>query len=70
MAIAFTSYDFFHPSFNRARPLLGCLDFLVSEGFFDADDLEDALAVIADDLDMPARLVRVVEVIERFKAKI
>ena len=37
---------------------------MVSEGLLDADDLEDALAVIADDLDMPARLVRVVEVIE------
>lgn len=63
-----TSYDFFHPAFNRQRPLMGCLDFLASEGFFTGDDLEDALAVLADDLHVPARLVRVVEVIERFKA--
>lgn len=26
------SYDCFHPLFNRSRPLMGCLDFLVSEG--------------------------------------
>ena len=28
------SYDFFAPAFNRAMPLMGCLDFLVSEGSF------------------------------------
>jgi hypothetical protein len=28
-----TSYDFFHPLFNRARPLLGCVGFLASAGF-------------------------------------
>jgi hypothetical protein len=61
------SYDTWHPMFNRARPLLGCLDFLAAEGFFTGEQLEDALAVIADDLDVPARLVRVVEVIERLK---
>jgi len=63
------SYDHFHPLFNRARPLMGGLDFLVAEGFFTADDLEDALIVIADDLDVPKRLARVVEVIERFKSE-
>jgi hypothetical protein len=62
------SYNHFSPTFNRARPLLGCLDFLVAEGFFTGEQLEDALAVFADDLDVPTRLVRVVEVIERFKS--
>jgi hypothetical protein len=62
------SYDFFHAAFNRARPLLGCLDFLVSEDFFTGEDLEAALAVIADDFDVPAKVARVVEVIERFKS--
>jgi hypothetical protein len=63
------SYDTWHPTFNRERPLLGCVDFLASEGFFTRDKLNDALVVVADDLDVPKRLVRVVEVIERFKAE-
>jgi hypothetical protein len=62
------SYDTWHPSFNRARSLLGCLDFLVEQEFFTADDLESALVAIADDLDVPSgRLARVVEVMEGFK---
>jgi hypothetical protein len=62
------SYDTWHPSFNRARPLHGCLDFLAAEGFFTGDDLEDALAHVQDDTRVPKRLARVVEVIERFKS--
>ena len=61
------SYDFFHPTFNRARPLMACLDFLVAEEFFTADDLHEALAHVQDGTRVPRRLARVVEVIERFK---
>lgn len=42
------SYDHFHPLFNRARPLLGCLDFLVSEGFMTGEQLEEALVYLQD----------------------
>lgn len=42
------SYDHFHPLFNRQRPLMGCLDFLVSEGFFTGEQLEDALVYLQD----------------------
>ena len=42
------SYDSFHPLFNRERPLLGCLDFLVSEGSFTGEQLEDALVLLQD----------------------
>lgn len=62
------SYDSWHPLFNRARPLMGALDYLASEGFYTGDDLEDALAMIADDLDVPKRLVRVVDVVMAFKS--
>jgi hypothetical protein len=48
------SYDFFQPAFNRARPLMGCLDFLVEQEFFTADDLEDALAHVQDGTPVPA----------------
>jgi hypothetical protein len=45
------AFDHFSPAFNRAQPLLGCLDFMVTEGFFTGDDLESALVVIADVID-------------------
>lgn len=61
------SYDIWHPSFNRERPLMGCLDFFVAEGFFTADDLEDALAHVQDNTRVPKRLVTVVLVIMNFK---
>ena len=48
-----TSYDCFHPLFNRARPLIGCLDFLVSEAFFIGEALEDALVFLQDDAPTP-----------------
>ncbi len=53
------SYDIWHPAFNRARPLMGCLDFLVAEGFFTGDDLEDTLAHAQDGTRVPKRLARV-----------
>jgi hypothetical protein len=60
------SYDFFQPTFNRERPLMACLDFLVSEGFFTADDLEDALVYLQDGSPKP-RDMRVVEIVMNMK---
>jgi hypothetical protein len=61
--------DVVHPTFNRERPLLGCLDFLVEQEFFTGEDLEDALIAIADDLDVGSEEVQhVVEVVMEFKA--
>lgn len=61
------SYDAFNPSFNRARPLMGALDFLASEDFFTADDLHAALAHVQDGTRVPKRLMPVVQVILNFK---
>jgi hypothetical protein len=60
------SYDFFHPLFNRTRPLLGCLDFLVSEGFFTGDELEDALVCLQDGEPEPSDM-RVVDIVMDFR---
>jgi hypothetical protein len=61
------SYDHFHPLFNRQRPLLGCLDFLVSQGFFTGEQLEDALVYVQDGWPEPTEgVMRVVEIVERF----
>jgi hypothetical protein len=67
---AIKSYDFFAPSFNRARPLMGCLDFLVAEGFFTGDELNDALVFLQDGhLEaLPPGVARTVDVVVRFKA--
>jgi len=63
------SYDFFQPSFNRARPLMGCLDFLVNETFFSGEDLEAALIALetdyGDDVDRGVR--RAMQVVAEFK---
>jgi hypothetical protein len=58
--------DCFHPLFNRARPLIGCLDFLVSEGFFTGDELHDALVFVQDGLPTPNN-PRVVEIVRAFE---
>ena len=55
------SYDFFQPCFNRSRPLIGCLDFLMSEGFFTGDELQDALVFLQDGAPTPSDM-RVVEI--------
>jgi hypothetical protein len=60
------SYDHFHPLFNRQRPLMGCLDFLVSEGFMSGEQLEDALIFIQDGFPEPEDM-RVVNVVFEFK---
>lgn len=63
------SYDFFKPLFNRARPLMGCLDFLVSEGFFTTDELHEALIAIQDGEEhVPSGVLRTVDVVMGFKA--
>jgi hypothetical protein len=63
------SYDHFHPAFNRPRPLMGCLDFLASEGFFTGDELHDALIAIQDGEDnVPSGVQRTIEVVMQFKA--
>ena len=48
----------------------GCLDFLVSEGFFTADELQDALVYLQDGHlePLPPGVARTVEVVVRFKA--
>ena len=61
------SYDHFNPMFNRERPLIGCLDFLVSEGFFTGDQLEDALVFLQDGEPEPDDM-RVVDVVSEFKS--
>lgn len=61
------SYDFFHPAFNPARPLMGCLDFLVSEGFFTGDELNDALVYLQDGWPKPEDM-RVVVIVMGFKS--
>jgi hypothetical protein len=60
------SYDFFQARFNRSRPLMGCLDFLVSEGFFTGDELEDALVYLQDSAPVPSDM-RIVEIVMEFK---
>jgi hypothetical protein len=63
------SYDFFNPSFNRARPLMGALDFLAAEGFFTTDQLHEALIYLQDGGRRPSKgVARVVEVVSMFKA--
>jgi hypothetical protein len=62
------SYDSFHPLFNRARPLIGALDFLACEGFFDAEDLEDAITALHEPVDVPDELREIADVIMNFKA--
>lgn len=48
---------------------MGALDFLVVEGFFTGDELNDALAHLQDDTRVRSRKVRrVVKVVERLKA--
>ena len=60
------SHDFFHPLFNQSRPLIGCLDFLVSERFFTGDELEDALSHLRDGDPTPSD-TRVAEIVLKFK---
>jgi hypothetical protein len=59
-------YDFFVPSFNRARPPMGCLDFLVFDGFFAGDELEHALVYLQDGEPVPCDM-RVVEIVVTLK---
>jgi hypothetical protein len=60
------SYDFFHAKFNRERPLIGCLDFLVSEGFLTGDELEEALVFLQDGEPTPSDM-RVAEIVMELK---
>lgn len=60
------SYDHFHPLFNRQRPLMGCLDFLVAEGFFTGDELNDALIFLQDGSPEPENM-RVANIVLEFK---
>jgi hypothetical protein len=52
---------------GRAVKLIECLDFLAEQGFFTADELQDALVVLADDVEVPERLERVVDVVVGFR---
>jgi hypothetical protein len=63
---AIATYDCFHPLFNRSRPVIGCLDFLVSQGFFSGDALEQALAFLQDGAPTPSDM-RVVEIVTEFE---
>lgn len=64
------SWDIFNPSFNRERPLMGALDFMVAEDFFTTDQLQDALTWIQDGGRRPRSkgVMRAVEVIMEFMA--
>jgi hypothetical protein len=62
----FRSYDFFEPSFNRERPLLGCLDSLVAQGFFTGEQLEAAQAYLQDGGRTPSD-TRVVDIVMDFR---
>ncbi len=62
------SYDFLQPSFNRARPLMGALDFMVAEGFFTADQLHAALVFLQDGGRRPPKgVARVVGIVMEMK---
>jgi hypothetical protein len=52
---------------GRAVKLMECLDFMAEQGFFDVGELQEALVVLADDVDVPARLERVVDVVVGFR---
>jgi hypothetical protein len=52
---------------GKAITLQDCFDFLVTEGFFTRDDLEETLVCFQDGKRVPKRLEKVVKIVQDFK---
>jgi hypothetical protein len=64
------TYDAVTPGYDVARPLAGALQHLAGAGFFNADDLGEAIVRGEEELpdEMPEEVQRVAEVIANFRS--